>query len=264
MGDEAVEEKNNGGIIKSVQKSLRILKYIMSSPNEVGLSDLEKEFGYNSSTIYHLIKTLMQEGFISQNKATKKYDIGPEFLFYWFAYKQPGKFFNRVLPLLESCVNTTGETTNLFIKDGDEAVCIIGSESRQTLKAFLMVGRRIPLTCTAVGKVFLAFMDEMEALKTIQRIGLKKYMPNTITEIEELMKEIRGVRKQGYSLEREEYEEMITAVAVPVFDKSNNLIASISTIIPTIRASDEKIREVISTLIDVSGKVSSILGDIFY
>ncbi|NPV43584.1 MAG: IclR family transcriptional regulator [Firmicutes bacterium] len=259
-----MQEKNNGGIIKSVQKSLRILKYIMNSPREVSLSDLEREFGYNTSTIFHLIKTLMQEGFVSQNKVTKKYDIGPEFLFYWFAYKQPGKFFNRVLPLLEKCANSTGETTNLFIRDGDEAVCLIGSESKQTLKAFLMIGRHIPLPCTAVGKVFLAFTDEQEALKTIQRVGLKKYMPNTIIEIDKLLEDIRGVRDRGYALEREEYEEMITAVAVPVFDKENNLISSVSTIIPTIRASNEKIQEVILNLTDISGKISNILGDIFY
>jgi len=259
-----MEEKNNGGIIKSVQKSLRILKYIMSSPNEVSLSELEKEFGYNTSTIFHLIKTLMQEGFVSQNRVTKKYDIGPEFLFYWFAYKQPGKFFNRVLPLLEKCVEITGETTNLFVRDGDEAVCVIGSESQQTLKAFLMIGRRIPLPCTAVGKVFLAFMDEQQALKTIQRVGLKKYMPNTIIDIDELMEDIKQTRKRGYSIEREEYEEMITAVAVPVFDKKTNIISSVSTIIPTIRANDEKVSEVILTLTDISGKISDILGDVFY
>jgi|Deesub1362A_J573_1020465.scaffolds.fasta_scaffold04471_2 DNA-binding IclR family transcriptional regulator len=255
---------SSNGIIKSVQKSLKILKHIMNSPEEVSLSELEKKFGYNSSTIHHLLKTLMEEGFISQNKVTKKYDIGPEFLYYWFGSKRPEKYFNRVLPLLKKCVDITGETTNLFIRDEDEAVCVIGSESRQTLKAFLMIGRRIPLPCTAVGKVFLAYMGQQQAIKIIQRVGLKKYMPGTITDLQTLLDELRKTRELGYAIEREEYEEMITAVGVPIFDKNRNVISVVSTIIPTIRANNKKINTVILTLTDVSKKISDILENVFY
>lgn len=259
-----MQDKNGNGIIKSVQKSLKILKHIMNSTDEVNLSELEKALGYNSSTIHHLLKTLMEEGFISQNKKTKKYDIGPEFLFSWLAYKTPEKYFTRVIPLLEECVDITGETTNMFIRDEDEAVCVAGSESKQTLRAFLMIGRRIPLPCTAVGKVFLAYMDKQEALNIIKRVGLKKYLPGTKTDIEILMKDLEETRVRGYSIEIEEFEEMITAVGAPVLDTKGKVISVISTIIPSLRADKQKIEFIASTLTNVSKNISKVLENTFY
>lgn len=257
-------EGDGNGLIKSVQKSLKILKYIIDANDEVNLSDIEKSLGYNVSTIHHLLKTLQEEGFISQNRITRKYDIGPEIFFAWLGGRKPEKYFSRVTPILEECVKATGETTNLFIRDDDEAVCITGCESQYTLRAFLQIGRRIPLACTAAGKAFLVNLTYEDLKKLMGRTGFKKYLPNTSTNLEELMKDLEHSRQRGYTLEVDEFEDMITAIGVPVFDHNGKVICAISNIAPSVRATEEKISFIAEELIKASQKITEVMKGVFY
>ncbi len=252
----AQKQEKNKGLIKSVQKSLKILKYIIDYQDEVSLADIEKDLGYNVSTAHHLLKTLMEEGFVSQNRVTRKYDIGPEIFFAWLGQRKPEKYFYRATPILEDCVKATGETTNLFIRDGDEAVCITGCESTQTLRAFLKIGRRIPLTCTAAGKAFLAYLSNEELNDILNRVELKKYLSNTITGVDELILELNKTRKRGYAIEKDEYEESVTVIGVPIFGKNDRVICTLSSISPSIRTDEEKIREIAEVLKEASIKIT--------
>jgi len=253
-----MEQKNgytDKGLIKSVQKSLKILKYIIDADDKVNLSDLEKALGYNVSTIHHLLKTLMEEGFVSQNKETRKYDIGPEIFFAWIGGRRPEKYFSRVTPILEECVDITGETTNLFIRDDNEAVCVTGCESKKTLRAFLKIGRRIPLHCTAAGKAFLINHKPEE---------LNKYINGTTIDLKFLSEELRISRERGYTLEVNDYEEMITAVGVPVLDNDGRIICSISTIAPSTRVDEESIQFISEHLKKASKRITEAMIGTFY
>ncbi len=258
------EQKRTGVIIKSVQKNLKILKYILDCQSEVSLADIGKDLGYNVSTVHHSLRTLMEEGFISQNKVTKKYDIGPEIFLSWLRGRNPEKYFSRVTPILDECVKNIGETTNLFIRNGNNAVCITGCESNHILRAFLMVGRKIPLTCTASGKAFLAYLKYEEVRDIANKEGLKKYLPNTITDLEKLFDDLKISQERGYTLEIDEYEEMITAVGVPVFDENGKVICTISTIAPSVRVNEEKILLIANELKLASRKISEIIEGMFY
>jgi IclR family KDG regulon transcriptional repressor len=257
-------EIGDKGLIKSVQKSLKILKVIMDATDEISLTDIEKLLGFHSSTTHHLLKTLMEEGFVSQNAKTKKYSVGPEVFLSWISHRHPEKYFNRVVPVLDECVSITDETTNLFIRDEDELICVAGSESKQILKAYLMIGRRIPIPCTAAGKVILAYMEEPEILSLLQRVGLRKYMPKTITDVTLLLKELKQIRAQGYAIELDEYEEMITAVGFPIQDDLGKVICSITCLVPSFRAEPQKLDFIIQYLKQMVPKIKQVLQENYY
>lgn len=257
-------ETQNKTIIKSVQKSLQLLKIIIASEGEISLVELEKLLGFNTSTIHHILRTLLEEGFVSQNKENKKYDVGPELVLPWIGHRSLEKYFYRAEGIIENCAKITEETTNLFIRENDEMLCIAGYESNQTIKAYLVIGRRVPLACTAVGKVYLSYMKKEEVKSIIQRVGLKKYMDNTITDYKELLKVLQKINIQGYATELDEYEEMITALSVPVFNSNGEVICAISSIMPSYRADDKKIKLVIDTLRSSAEEISKILGQPYY
>lgn len=251
----------DNGLIKSVQKSLKVLKIIMYSTEEVSLSDIEKILGYNSSTTHHLLKTLIAEGFARQNPKTKKYGLGSEIFLSWLSNRGFEKIFERTEPILQECVDITNETTNLFIRDYDEVICVAGRESKQTLKAYLMIGRRLPMTCTAAGKAFLAYMEESEVLSLVHRNGLRKYMPKTITDVKLLLKELKQIKVQGYAIETDEYEEMLTAIGFPIQNDSGNVICSLTCLIPSFRAEPEKLKSIIQYLKLIIPKLTQTLLD---
>lgn len=264
MNDLHNDTNDCNGLIKSVQKSLIIMKYIINSPNEVSLADIEKAFGYNISTVHHMLKTLMIEGFVSQNKISRKYDIGPEIFFSTIGNKKTERYFNRLIPILQDCVEATGETTNFFIRDDEVALCVNGCESNQILKASLLVGRKIPLTCTAAGKVFLSHLTINELQSFISRIGLRKFMTRTITDYKILLEDLDRSRILGYTIESDEYEEMITAIGVPVYDDNKKVICALTTIAPSIRIDDQKIIQIVDVLKQASVSITKILRDSVY
>ncbi|KYO66801.1 IclR family transcriptional regulator [Thermovenabulum gondwanense] len=256
--------QNNNGVIKSVQKAIHIFKVLMNSEGELSISEIEKLTGYNASTIHHILKTMLEEGIISQNKANKKYELGPEIFGVLVRQKLYERFFSKAYPFLEKCAEVTGETTNIFIRDEEEAVCIKGYESKQTLRAYLMIGRRIPLTCTAVGKIFLAYMNSNDLKIFLQINGLKKYTPYTITDEKLFYEELKATIKRGYSIEKEEFEEMITAIGAPILDNKGNVIAAISTIVPSVRADEKRIQELGYIVKQTAAEISETLYNVFY
>ncbi|MEC9487867.1 MAG: IclR family transcriptional regulator [Halanaerobium sp.] len=249
-------KNNHSTIIKSVQKSLKILKYIIYASGEVSLAELEEEYGYNQSTIHHLLKTLSLEGFVSQNSRTKRYDIGPELLNIWLMYRKDEDYFMRAYPVLKEIVNKFGETANLFIREDDSLICVIGEESGELLKAHLMLGRNIPLHCTAAGKAFLSRLPEGEVREMFSD-GLEKYMENSNTDLNLLLEELEEIRERGYSTEKEEFEKLIHAIGVPILNQSGEPIAAVSVVAPKMRLAEDKMERVGSFLVEKSKEISN-------
>ena len=250
---------SNKGIIKSVQKSLKVLKYIMASSDEVSVNELVKEFDYNRSTIHHMLKTMKLEGFLSQNHQTKNYNIGSEIFNGWIKDRDMHNYLMRLKPSIKEIVSKCKETTTMFVRENDKAICVIGEESEQIIKAYLMIGREIPLYCTAAGKAMLAYLPKDEVEKILHISGMKKYMKKTTVDKDELFKELEEIRKKGYAVEKEEFEELINAVGIPVLNKYNQPVASVSVVGPIMRFTDPKIKECLPFLLEKSKEMSSIV-----
>jgi DNA-binding IclR family transcriptional regulator len=88
-------------------------------------------------------------------------------------------------------------------------------ESRQDLKITAPIGTTIPLFAGAVGKVFLASMEEKQNEKIIRSKGLTRFTKNTIVDPELYYQELRSVREKGYAVD-EEYILGVRAVASPI------------------------------------------------
>ena len=254
----------NKGIIKSVQKSLKVLRYIMSATNEVSVNELVDEFGYNRSTVHHMLKTMKLEGFITQNQRTKNYNIGSEIFNGWIKDRDMHNYLMRLKPSIKEIVNKCKETTTMFVRENDKAICVLGEESDQIIKAYLMIGREIPLFCTAAGRAMLAYLPKDEVDKILQISGMKKYMKNTTVDKEKLFKELETIKQRGYSIEKEEFEELINAVGIPVLNSYGDPVASVSVVGPIMRFTDEKIEECKPFLLEKAKEMSEIVQGKYY
>jgi DNA-binding IclR family transcriptional regulator len=228
------DQENKGTIIRSVQKSLEILKIIMHSDTEVSIQEIQSALDYNISTLHHQLKTLLDAGFVSQNKTTKAYSIGLELFTHAILFNEPALYLNKIDPILQSCSNQIGETVNLFIEKNHEVICIRGVESTKILKANLQIGRRLPKDQTAAGKVFNVFMDSSK------RTDDHEY-------------------NLGYISEVNEYDEMISAIAVPVYSKDRKLTFSLCSIMPSSRVDISQFDAIASILKSTSAQITEIL-----
>jgi DNA-binding IclR family transcriptional regulator len=248
----------DSGTIKSLRKGIILLKKLLNSDEEISIGELQKEVGFSQSTTHHLLKTLKIEGFVSQNTITKKYTIGPELFNIWLQQNKLYRYFYRSLPVLEDIESRFEETTTLSIRREHEAIVVIGKESHHTLKASLRIGRRIPLYCTAAGKAFLAYLDRETINQIIYRTGLNKYLPNTITLPDKLFEELEAIKQRGVAIELEEFEDMINAVSVPIFNDYNEVVLTLTVIAPITRLNDKKIAAVIPYLKEKANEIEEV------
>jgi len=245
------------GLVQSVDRALQILEVIAKSKLELGLVELSRKVFLEPSTTYRLLKTLEAHGLIQQNPRTNKYSLG----FKAFEIGNSIPFLVHLRNVsrgpLDALRDRTGETANVAIRDGWEAMYIEQiSAQAYTLRVISEVGRRIPLHATAVGKVLLAGMSDKELEKFLKQ-PLKPYTAKTITDPAMLREHLKEVRKRNWALDNEEFEFGASCIATDIKNSDGEIVAAISLSGPSIRFGEERISFYLPFLIDTAITISN-------
>jgi IclR family KDG regulon transcriptional repressor len=247
-------------MVQSVDRALTIIKLVSSRKGGIGVTELANKLGLNKSSIFRILETLVLHGFIEQNKETKKYKLGYQFLELSTKLLESIDIRQEAIPFLRQLEEISNEVIHLVIYSQKEAVYIEKLEGNETLRMHSQVGRRAPLHCTSAGKVILAHLPVNEVKEIIQMYGLPRHTEKTITTEEELFENLSIIRKQQYGIEREENETGITCIAVPLFNHLGEVAGAISISGTALRMNDDKIAAIKDTLIEVGQKISQRLG----
>ncbi|MED4403533.1 IclR family transcriptional regulator [Metabacillus fastidiosus] len=247
-------------MVKSVDRALRIITMVSTRKEGMGVTELAAFLDLNKSTIFRLLATLAEHGFIEQDQETKKYRLGYKYLELSSMLLESIDLRTQAKPFLKELESHTNEVIHLVVYDQGEVVYIEKLEGNETLRTHSQVGRRAPIHCTSVGKVILAYLPDEEILNIIEKHGLPKHTEQTISDKEAFLEELNRIKEQGYGTEFEENEPGITCIAAPIFDNSKKITAAISISGPSIRMTDERLAELKTVLIDIGNKISKRLG----
>jgi len=200
----------------SVKKAFEILGVLSSSKEGIGVSEIARGLNMAKSTVHGMTSALEELGAIMRDPQTKRYRLGLTlFELGRLGYSQIDlKTLAR--PIMEALMEKTQLSVFLGMLNGDHVTMLDIVESRQDLRITAPVGTTIPLFAGAVGKVFLASMEEKQTEKIIQSKGLPRFTRNTIVDPELYYQELRSVRKKGYAVDDEEYILGVRAVALPI------------------------------------------------
>jgi DNA-binding IclR family transcriptional regulator len=258
-GQEGAGGRENGAV-QSVVRALCLIDALGSSGGEVGIAELSKRVGLHVSTAHRLLTTLIRQGYCRQNPETGRYALGAKLFHLGEACLSQFDLRTLARPFLERLCRETGETANLVVLDGQEALYLDKAESPQNLRIFSRIGHRAPLYCTAVGKVLLAHRSA-PSLKSLLGSGpLKPLTRHTHTSLVALRRELERVRVQGYALDREECEEGAFCVAVPVRNAQGQVDAALSVSGPTVRLGEKRVPGLIPLMRRVGEELSTQLG----
>src|SRR3990170_918824 len=153
--------------VQTVDRALQLLLAFAAEEHELGVTELAARVGVHKSTASRLAATLAARGFLERAPGSEAFRLGLE------------------LSRLGRLAGETGETVNLAVLDGDEAVNVAQVEGRHIIGVGAWTGRRTELHCTANGKVLLAFSDREPPGSPLQR-----YTGQTITSPRELRRQL--------------------------------------------------------------------------
>jgi len=214
---------------RTVSRAIEILKALSTHPEGLSHFEIMELLNIPQTSVYDILRTLVHHGMVIPVEGkTKKYILGLNAFIIGSSYLNKHNFVDIAKPILENIANKYEKNTHISIIDGNEMVYLYTYKPQGSLIAPPQVGERRDLHCTALGKVVLAFDDKINTNKVLNELEYKKYTERTITNKEELLKELYKCKKDGYCIDNRENDSVIYAVGAPLYDYSGNLVAAIS------------------------------------
>jgi DNA-binding IclR family transcriptional regulator len=139
--------------------------------------------------------------------------------------------------ILANITSELGETCNVTMLDGNEILYIDRIETQWPLKVDLQPGTRVPLHCSASGKLILSQMPSAKRRAILDNLVLTRYTQNTITNLDLLESELDRIRASKIGIDNEEYLHGLICVAVPIADANGQTAAALAVQAPTARLS---------------------------
>jgi DNA-binding IclR family transcriptional regulator len=235
--------------IQSVENALDVLEALCDEGDEVRISRLSERLGMNKTSVFRLLATFENRGYVEREADSGTYRLGLS------AYEIGQKFLSRMgllrkaKPVMERLVRECNETAYLAVRRERDVLFLDIVDTTQQVKIVSLVGRRYPLAATSAGKVILANTAGQDQ-------GTRKQSSH-----EALAGELSTIREEGACLDRGVLGEGIASVAVPLFRAGGETPGSICFIGPDFRMSPEKIRQELLPRLKEAGEIiSSNLG----
>jgi len=247
--------------IKSVDRALDLLEALSRSGGNLTLSELSSQTGLNNSTCHHLVATMMTRGYIGQNPRTKEYALGNKIFDLSEARARQFDFVDVAMPTLRSLNQETGEAVHLAIIQARELVTVAKLDSLHAVKVDSgFAGKSNAAHATAGGKAILAWLPESEQSAIVDAKGMEAFTEHTVTDLDRLRGELALVRRHGYAQDREEFQPGVVCIGAAIRNHTGGIVASISCSTPTMRASDERLTDLIERVKKTAAELSQELG----
>lgn len=246
-----------GTRIQSLVRAFTVVDRIAEDSHGATLTELVTATGLNRTTVWRLVANLHELG-ILHNRWDGRYTFGPRLINLGMVTRRQLLGDPQVSALLLRLRDTTQETCHLAAPDGDRMIYLEKVESTRSVRAASRVGGHIPLHSTALGKAYLAYVEESMRKSLLSRIELFARTPRTITEPAQLIAELTQVGDRGWALDDEENEEFIRCIAAPVINAEGEPLAAVSVSVPLQRLPLEQVQTLAANVTAAARQLSEV------
>jgi DNA-binding IclR family transcriptional regulator len=220
------------------QRSFAVLEYVVRAGHPVAPSDIAEHLRLPKPTVYRMVENFEAQGFLRRQFASRRIGIGPRLADFGFDVVRASIQHAPRRSILNALVAEVGETCNIGTFEGNEIVYLDRVEAKHwPLRLNFHIGSRVPMYCTAIGKLFLAHLPASQRDKLLSTMELAALTPHTIVDLAALHTELQMIIETGLSVDREEYTIGVVCVAAPIFNKKGEIQAGVAIQAPAARMS---------------------------
>jgi DNA-binding IclR family transcriptional regulator len=219
VGGQNLNDKTQ---VQVIARAAAILHALEDEADGLSLAQIAQRVNLARSTVQRIVAALAAEKFLIAASPNGRVRLGPTIL--RLAASARTDFAAIARPFLVQLSNELKETVDLAVVKKDHLVFIDQVIGSHRLRAVSAVGETFPLHCTANGKAYLAGL-ETDAIARLIGASYEQRTPRTLTRLEDLLKDLKSVRKTGVAFDREEHTQGICAAGVATRDPLGNVIA---------------------------------------
>jgi DNA-binding IclR family transcriptional regulator len=245
--------------VKSLAKAIDFLFLFTQQRPLLSLPEIARALNIPESTAYRFLVTFRNKNLITQDPQTKKYGLHASVLRLQMAAAARQDICKMASPYLEELSAISGETCELYLRQGDQVVAAEVVGSHNALAFVSDKGKAFPLHAPAGGRAVLAFLPQPFIDAYVAR-GLDRLTSWTVTDVAELAAALAKVRAEGFAVSFRQVYPGVGGVAAPVFDHRAEVIASLGIAGPDARLTDERVRSLGPLVIKEAHALSAALG----
>ena len=243
-------------------RSFAILEHVAGSRAPVDVLDIIASLKLPKATAYRLVDWFVTQGYLSREPGRRRLIIGPKLTNLAFGALSSSMRHDTPHVVLRRLVHTLNETCNIGTLLNGEVVYLDRVEAEHwPLRLHYTVGSRVPLHCSAIGKLFLALALSPRRRRLLQSLELRRFTDSTITDSARLDIELRQIRKEQVSFDREEYLVGVVCMAVPVIGKNGEMLAALAIQAPQARMNVQTARRHLPALRHAATELAEIFQD---
>src|SRR3984893_17968788 len=210
--------RDKGGI-QALDRAFLIWDVIADAGGEAKLTEIANSAGLNISTCHHLISPLHNWGYVARGAGSRSYILGSRILHLSAACLRQVDLPRRAQAVIDQLNEQTREAVQLAIMRDTDLVNILRREARHAVRVDAGVaGKSNAAHATATGKAILAWLPASEMDRMIADKGLTSFTANTIVDFEKLKEELRLTRRNGFAVDREEFQSGVICVGAAIRD----------------------------------------------
>ena len=255
MNPNSTNTEKPSSSIQVIDRMVALLDSLAANDGTATLKYLSADTGLHTSTAFRILAALQTHGFVERD-AQGAYCFGHAIRRYASRTRMDLDFREQALPIMNQLRDDIGETVNLTVREGDEVIYIERALPNRIMRVEQVIGSRAPLHVTAVGKLMLAENGAQACRDYAARSGLTPYTPNTITDINQLIRETGAAMVQGYARDNEEAEPGVACIGVLVRGADDIVLGGLSVSAPRERHQDHWI----ALLKEAGNQISARLG----
>lgn len=244
---------------KSVVKAIRLLRVLGHHSGGASATALASEASLARPTAFRLLSTLEREGLVDRTENT--YTLGWEMARLGRLADPHAGLVSRVRPALDELAAELGETVTLAVPNSRHDYDLVAEAAGPHMVGVSVrdvVGQHFPLHASSTGKIMLAELPEGEVRGRLPET-LEAFTPRTIVDREVLLRELREVREQGYSVIDNELEEELLSLSRPVRDTAGTLTAVLTVDGPRYRFGRDRIPSALQSMQATARRVAELL-----
>ena len=241
-----------------LEKATQILDVVAEAPEAATLTSIAQRLGQPRSSIHRLLSELVQLGLLFR-VGPVNYAPGPRLARWGDAAGGVSDIVRLSKAAMVHLRDVVGESVHLYVRQRDRRVCVSAVEGNYELRHFTEVGKPLPLSVGASGKVLLAFADPATQAQELRRVAREPLTPRA-PAADELVAQLEQIRLTEWSMSFGEREEGLAAAAVPIRNRAGAVHAALSISGPTARLTAERLEGLRRDVVDAAAGISRAQG----
>jgi IclR family pca regulon transcriptional regulator len=218
--------ESNREFVGSLAKGLNVIRVFGKDSPTMSVSEVARSTGITRAGARRLLLTLHSLGYLRTDG--RRFSLAPKTLELGYSFLSSRGWLSIASPLLENLKTALTESVSVTMLEDTDVVYIARFPADRVLTVSMDVGSRRPAYCTAMGRVLLGELPELEVRAILDRSLLVAHTPRTVVDKGALMEECRKARRQGHAIVDQELEDGLVAASVPLRDCHGAVLAAVN------------------------------------